>query len=199
MPNQALELVPQALPDVVANFIDGGHLIKTQRRLFAPQIDFHRLAQTMANGQANVRTYYYDCLPDQSPDADAAYNKWAQHRRQFIMGLQTIAGFELRLGTLGKHVCRNCCDAVDCQKQVDTQLAADVTLLSAKRLITKAYLFAGDSDFVPVVRMAQAQRVFVHLFYGYRASTDLIAACDTATAVSLGFFQRLRRLPAADA
>lgn len=54
----------------IAVFIDGGYLAKVLREEFGNvRIDFGQLAERVAGGIDILRTYYYDCMPYQSPVA----------------------------------------------------------------------------------------------------------------------------------
>jgi uncharacterized LabA/DUF88 family protein len=176
--------------DTIANFIDGAHLYKTLRHYHAPRFDFARLASEMANRKAAAATFYYDC-PGWRGLSGTECSVWAEKQDRFLTALSHIPNFQVRLGKLSPQTCCECGHAVYRQKQVDTQIAVDLVVLAVKGQITRASLFAGDSDFIPAVYAAQAHGCRVHLFHGPRTSADLIDACDAVTAVSAGFFSRL--------
>jgi hypothetical protein len=51
----------------IAIFIDGAYLAKVLREFGEPKISFDALVKRVTAGADLLRTYYYDCLPYQSP------------------------------------------------------------------------------------------------------------------------------------
>lgn len=49
------------------------------------------------------------------------------------------------------------------QKGVDMKIGLDVTLLATKRLVDKVIMITGDSDFIPVMKLARREGLKVYL------------------------------------
>lgn len=65
--------------------------------------------------------------------------------QSFTNRLRRLARFEVRLGKLAYRGLDASNSPIFEQKRVDSMLAVDLVLLSAKRVIQKAVLFTGDS------------------------------------------------------
>ena len=70
------------------------------------------------------------------------------------------------------------------QKRVDIALAADLVRLSCGRMIGKAVIVTGDSDFLPAIEAAKDAGVLVTLFYSESSIHDeLLSAVDERTPI----------------
>ena len=77
----------------------------------------------------------------------------------FFTALQDLPSFEPRFGKQRPRA------GGFIQKGVDILLAIDLVRLSSKGQIQKAFLIAGDGDFVPVVKTAKDEGVSVKLYH----------------------------------
>jgi uncharacterized LabA/DUF88 family protein len=172
----------------VAIFVDGGYLDYVLRAFKNPKVAFDKLAAALASPDELLRTYYYHCLPYQSPTpTPQEANRFAAKQR-FFHALRRLDRFEVREGKLefrgrdqatGKPIFE--------QKRVDIQLAVDLVLLATKRQITRAVVLTGDSDFLPAVQAAKNEGVLIHLYHGTgenQPHRDLWDVADSRTEIT---------------
>jgi uncharacterized LabA/DUF88 family protein len=177
-----------------AIFIDGAYLQFVLKEEFSsPKIDFHLLAQKVAGGREILRTYYYDCLPYQSPNPTKEENERFGKKQRFFSALEKNPRFQVRQGRLefrgrdAKGV------PIFEQKRVDILMGVDLALLAAKHQITDAIVIAGDSDFLPAIEAAKSEGVVIHLFHGKSPHRDLMAVCDERTKIEQPFIDSILR------
>ena len=172
------------MPDRVGIFIDGAYLDNILRNEWNNRrINFRALSESVAGGMDILRTYYYHCLPYQSPNpTDHEINRYASKRRFFAV-LENLPLYTVRLGRLALQGNREDGSPIFAQKRVDILLGVDMVLLSAKGHICEAILIAGDSDFVPAVEAAKSEGVIVRLFHGNKSTVhnDLLKQVDDRT------------------
>jgi uncharacterized LabA/DUF88 family protein len=167
----------------VAIFIDGGYVDKIRRYEFNNVEIAYRdlsiwIAQRIHADTDILRTYYYHCLPYQSDpptQVEAARFGAAQN---FFEALCRLPRFEVRLGRLARRGPNRNGDYFFEQKMVDTLLSIDLVRLSAKSSITHAAIVAGDSDFVPAIRIARDEGISTWLFHGQRIHNTLWNIAD---------------------
>lgn len=139
---------------------DNGYLSAILRDEFGEVIvDYHKLSETVCKGYHRLRTYIYDCMPYQAdPPTDDQKTLYAG-KQKFFQALQKLPSFEPRFGRQrprpGGYV----------QKGVDVLLAVDLVRLSSKGQIQKAFLIAGDGDYVPAVKTAKDEGVSVTMYH----------------------------------
>lgn len=173
----------------IAIFIDGGYLDKISKKYGFP-VDFNRLSQEMANGKEILRTYYYNCLPYQgSPPSQEEKERFSKAQK-FYKALERLPRYEVREGRLAKR------GAEFEQKGIDTLLSIDLVNLAASGKISDAVLLAGDSDFLPAVKVAKDHGVNIFLYhsrdkYDYHESLWLI--CDERIAIDSAFLDKVKR------
>jgi len=180
----------------VAIFIDGAYLDYTLRDEFqCARIDYSALAKYLACGIDILRTYYYHCLPYQSPHPTEEEARRFGAAQKFFDTLRRLPRFEVRLGTLALRGRDETGQPIFVQKQVDILLGVDLVLLAAKHQITHAALLGGDSDFLPAISAAKAEGVLIHLFHGtvYKPHVSLWDACDERTPLTQDLIDSLRR------
>jgi uncharacterized LabA/DUF88 family protein len=172
----------------VAIFVDGGYLDYVLRTFKNPKIAFDKLAIALAAPDELLRTYYYHCLPYQSPtptheDADRFAGK-----QRFFHALSRLDRFEVREGKLAfRGFDKETGKPIFEQKRVDIKLAVDLVLLATKRQITRAALLTGDSDFLPAVQAAKNEGVLIHLYHGTgenQPHRDLWDVADSRTEIT---------------
>lgn len=155
-----------------AIFIDGGYLSKVLKEDFSSQkINFGELSNLLAKGESILRTYYYNCLPYKpqkpTPDEVARYS----NMQRFFEALKRIDRYEVREGKLEFRGYNSTHHPIFVQKRVDSLLACDLVLLSAKQRISKAIILTGDSDFIPAIAIAKNEGVEIEIVYGPTAQT----------------------------
>ena len=174
--------------DKAAVFIDGGYLAKVLKDFGEPKIDFLRMSDFFCEkaGAERFRTYYYFCMPYQSPQPTQEERERYMRADKFINYLKKLPRFEVRLGKLGRRTyrCSNCgSSSIEYeQKRADNLLTVDLVGLSWRGVIQKAILLTGDSDFVPAVQEAKRADVLVTIWYARTRNCtihdELYAECD---------------------
>lgn len=80
------------------------------------------------------------------------------------------------------------------QKRVDIALAVDLVRLSCGRMIQKAVIVTGDSDFVPAIEAAKEAGVLVTLYYSPTSIHDeLLSAVDECTIINQDLIYEVAR------
>lgn len=157
----------------VAIFIDEGYLNKALESLGRPRLDYGRFIEAIQGEMPLLRTYYYYCMPYQSPVPTSDERNMYQAKLSFVRYLSRLPRFELRQGRLIKR------GNEYVQRRVDIMLASDLVRLTVGGQIKEAVLVAGDSDFVPAISIAKDAGVLVTLCYAPGAAHDeLLDACD---------------------
>ena len=73
-------------------------------------------------------------------------------------------------------------------------LGLDLILLAAKRLISQAFLIAGDSDLIPAINAAKNEGVTVYLVHGSSCHDDLLDEADERIRITQSLIGSARRL-----
>lgn len=93
------------------------------------------------------------------------------------------------------------------QKGVDILLAIDMIRLSSKNQIHKAFLIAGDADYVPVVKASKDEGVSVTLYHSgamqtaadgklrKKYSDELWQACDERKVITQALIDKAKLPP----
>jgi uncharacterized LabA/DUF88 family protein len=163
----------------IAIFIDGAYLQYILKEEFSSaKIDFGLLSQKLAGGKEILRTYFYDCLPYQSPTPTAEERERFGRKQRFFAALERNSRFQVRQGRLEFRGKDDKGNSIFEQKRVDILMGVDLALLAAKHQITDAAIIAGDSDFLPAIEAAKTEGVVVHLYHGRFPHRDLMASCD---------------------
>jgi uncharacterized LabA/DUF88 family protein len=166
--------------------IDNGYLSAILRDEFASvRVDYLKLSDTICRGYHRLRTYVYDCMPYQADPPTEEQKQLYAGKQKFFQALSKLPSFEPRFGRqrprAGGYI----------QKGVDVLLAVDLVRLSSKGQIQKAFLIAGDGDYVPAVKTAKDEGVSVTMYHsgafqrdadGHmhpKYSNELWDACDT--------------------
>jgi uncharacterized LabA/DUF88 family protein len=184
--------------DRVAIFIDGAYAQRIVADEFnRVQIDFGKMADSMAGSDNILRTYYYNCLPYQSRQPTEEEKNRYDNSRRFYHALAMLPRFEVRLVRLEFRGTDNSGNPIFEQKRVDILLGVDLVQLAAKGHIQTAILLAGDSDFVPAVAVAKSEGVLVRLFHGTNCHTDLLREVDERVRIDQGFVNTIMRTPPA--
>jgi uncharacterized LabA/DUF88 family protein len=142
----------------IAIFIDGGYLAKVLKNNNI-SIDFCLLSNELCQGKENLRSYYYNCLPYQSNPPSQEEKERFSKAQKFHYALERLPRYEVKEGTLAKR------GTELEQKGIDTLLSIDLVNLAASGKISDAVLLAGDSDFIPAIKVAKEHGVNVFLYY----------------------------------
>jgi len=150
-----------------AVFIDAGYLVKVLKEFnLLKKINYHQLV-TWACGEDNLlRTYYYDCLPYQSPIPTEKEKDQMSKAQRFFAALESGDRFTIRQGRLELRGYDDKGSPIFAQKRIDLQLGIDMVSLIVKRQVEVVLIITGDSDFVPAVQFAQQEGVIVRLVHG---------------------------------
>jgi uncharacterized LabA/DUF88 family protein len=148
--------------------IDNGYLSAILRDEFgSARVDYLKLSDTICKGYYRLRTYIYDCLPYQgNPPTEEQKTLYAGKVR-FFNALSKLPSIEPRFGKQRPR------GNVFIQKGVDVLLAVDLVRLASKGQIQKAFIIAGDGDFVPAVKAAKDDGVSVKLYHSGVFQTTL--------------------------
>jgi uncharacterized LabA/DUF88 family protein len=153
----------------------------------------------------NYRVYFYDCKPcsEQTsfPISHEAYNfeTTPQHAKgtNLIKEIKMLPFFAVREGMLSFNgwTLKPCCYgrnplADDCftpnlkQKGVDIKIGLDVAWVSFNHIANNIIMITGDSDFIPVIKTARRNGVFVYLFtLGHNVKHELLENADVVQEV----------------
>ncbi len=164
----------------LAIFMDGGYVDKIARRVAGVSVDYGKLVKAVHDAISDstpepvdlLRTFWYYCAPYQSnPPSEDEKSRYANFRK-FERALMSLPRFEVRLGRLQHQGLHPDGNPKFGQKQVDLLLGLDIALLSGKQQITHAALLAGDSDFVPALKLVKQEGVSAWLFHGPAIAPD---------------------------
>lgn len=172
-----------------AVFIDGAYLTKILDVDFGkPKIDLARFSDILCGKNERLRTYYYNCMPYQScPPTEEERRRFAAMDK-FVYTLKKLPRFEVKLGRLG------CIGGEFIQKRVDIALAVDLVRLTCGRMIGKAVIVTGDSDFVPAIEAAKESGVLVVLYYSASSIHDeLLSAVDESVVIDESLIKHVER------
>lgn len=181
----------------LAIFLDGGYLDRVLKDLNSSRISYerlaHHIAETVYPGIDLLRTYYYNCPPYQSSPPTEEEKQRISKKQAFYEALQRLPRFEVRMGRLAKRTEPDGTVRFE-QKLVDVLLSVDLVLLSATRQITHAAIIAGDSDFIPAIKVAKNNGVAVWLFHGPQAHLhrDLWNVADERVLMDEDFFRLIQ-------
>lgn len=146
----------------VAVLIDEGYFSAITRKFFnKARVDFLKFSDLLCQGCYRVITYYYTCMPYQSPTPTLEESKRYANKDRFINAIRKLERFEVRLGRLVKR------DNGFRQKGVDVQFVLDLSNLCNNHMIDKAVIVSGDSDFVPAVKDANEKGVITQNVFHY--------------------------------
>lgn len=168
---------------IVAVFIDGAYLDNVIRHEFQGQrVNYFSLARDIVESTGKekeiLRIYYYHCLPYQeSPPTDEQSERFGQ-MQSFFRALQRTSKFEVRQGRVAFRGIDSRGRPIYEQKRVDLMLGLDLAILATKRLITQAFIIAGDSDLIPAICAAKAEGVTLYLVHGSTCHDDLLDEAD---------------------
>ena len=176
-----------------AVFIDGGYLTKVLRHNFnSARIDYHAFARWAASDDL-LRTYYYDCLPWQSPEPTSEEQQRFGNTQRFFASLRAGERMTVREGRLERRTVAGG-SSYFVQKRVDLQIGLDIATLIAKGKVATIVLVAGDSDLLPAVEHAKHEGVIVRLVHGPYSTyhLDLWQAADERIEIDMSIIEKTR-------
>lgn len=149
-------------------FIDGGYLRECLKKRWGDDkfnaggleqhlISFFRGPPLLVAHAELVRTYYYDAIVNESQ------KETRDEQKEFFKSLRTISFLETRLGQLVKS------EKGNRQKGVDILMAIDMLSKAYENHYDVSVLFAGDADFVELVKAVKdaGKRVFGAYIVGH--------------------------------
>ena len=119
-----------------------------------------------------IRSYYYDTEPfgdtKERPDGvsvDFSADHRFKHMKQLLDGLRGNNWIAVRLGELRFRGWQNAAGRKPApefsQKGVDMKIGLDIAWIATKRIADIIVLVAGDTDFIPAMKLARTEGVVV--------------------------------------
>ena len=103
--------------------------------------------------------------------------------------MRSASGFHVIEGITRKNAKRNE------QKGVDVNIAVDMLMHTYRKNMDKAYIFTGDSDFIPLVKSLIIEGMYVTLIYDKKStSNDLLLEVDDKIVFDFDSLSRLINL-----
>lgn len=179
--------------------IDNGYLSAILRDEFnSTRIDYLALSEEISRGFLRLRTYVYDALPYQANPPTPYQSQLLASKQRFFYSIGQLPSFDVRFGKQRPR------GTVYVQKGVDILLAIDMIRLSSKQQIHKAFLIAGDADYVPVVKASKDEGVSVTLYHSgaiqttadgrqhKKYSDELWQACDERKEITQALVDKVK-------
>lgn len=157
-------------------FIDGGCLRSAVRKIcadiFGDEGAYEPHVQSLAAG-SYAKVFYYDAVSGKAHnEAQAAYEARVQPEHERFAKIQSLDRVHVQLGQIVGKDKR--------QKGVDVRLAVDMMSHAFRGNISRATLFAGDADFVPLIKALVNHGLHVTLWHPPQANAELRGAADSA-------------------
>lgn len=177
-----------------AVFIDGGYLDKILIEEFnSIRIDFDKLSRLLSADYDLLRTYYYTCEPYQSDPPTPEEKQRLSNAQKFHYALTKIPNFQLRFGKLYFGGLKENYEPIFYQKRVDVLLSIDIVSLSEKRSIDTAIILAGDSDFIPAIKLVKNIGIRTILYCGQNVHEELKNNSDLVINITNEMILNIRR------
>jgi uncharacterized LabA/DUF88 family protein len=155
------------MPSRVAIFVDGGYFDHVLNDLgLVGRLDYGAFFDRLCGSTEMLRAHYYHCLPYQPAQPNAADSERFARMESFLNALDRVPRTTVRKGKLEYRGQGRDNRPIFVQKRVDSLIATDLVLLSAKHLITEAVIVTGDSDLLPPIQIAKDEGVVVRLAHG---------------------------------
>ena len=160
-------------------FIDGGCLRSSVRTickdLFADEHAYRPLLPNLAG--AFDKVFYYDAVSGREHgESQEVYAARVEPEHERFAQFQALDRVHVALGKIVGKDRR--------QKGVDVRLAVDMMTHAFRGKISRATLFAGDADFLPLVQALVSEGLHVTLWHPPQANKDLKGAADSNRAFS---------------
>ncbi|MGR9465914.1 NYN domain-containing protein [Rhizobium leguminosarum] len=155
-------------------FIDGGCLNASVRKIcqevFGDPNRYRAHIPSFAGGFDKI--FYYDAVSaKEHGENDAAYEARVQPEHDRFAKIQALDRVHVALGHIVGSNRR--------QKGVDVRLSVDMMTYAFRGTISKATLFAGDADFVPLIEALVREGLHITLWHPDQANERLRGAADT--------------------
>lgn len=191
-----------------AIMIDGGFLRKKYHAAFKKNISASKIKDFVdgiikRSGICETdtyRVYFYDCKPCDAKTNYPISNKaldltlTPQYKESLklindIRGLDFFAVREGQISFSGWKLKKKCYKETSytddsfnldlAQKGVDIKIGLDIAWISYNNISERILLVTGDSDFIPAIKTARRNGIFVHLFtLGHHVKDDLKLNAD---------------------
>jgi uncharacterized LabA/DUF88 family protein len=143
--------------------------------LFGNPTEYHPFISTMSGASITSTVYdkvfYYDAVTGKEHgENQATYEARVQPEHDRFAKIQALDRVHIALGKIVGPNRR--------QKGVDVQLAVDMMTHAFRGNITKATLFAGDADFIPLIKALVGEGLHVTLWHPPQANLELKGAAD---------------------
>jgi uncharacterized LabA/DUF88 family protein len=136
--------------------------------------------------------YKSGMLPSDPPTDEE--NKAYNNAQRFYSGYLTkLSRFEVKFGQLSYRGKDQQGKPILQQKRVDLMLGLDLALLATKGRITHAAVIAGDSDFIPAIKVAKDEGVLIHLYHGMKPHNQLVEEVDERQVIDQNFLADILR------
>lgn len=157
-------------------FVDGGCLRASVKNIchevFGDAGAYQPHIPSLARGGTFDKVFYYDAVPGKAYDeGHAAYESRVQPDHDRFEKIQSFDRVHVALGKLVGPSNR--------QKGVDVRLAVDMMTHAFRGNISKATLFAGDADFVPLIKSLVSEGLHVTLWHPPQANAELKGSADS--------------------
>ena len=159
------------MPSRVAVFVDGGYFDHVLRDLkLIGKLDYGAFFARLCGDTEMMRAHYYHCLPYQFAEPTAEDAERFSRMEKFLASLDRLPRTTVRKGMLAFRGRGQDGRPIFVQKRVDSLIATDLVMLSAKHLITEAVIVTGDSDLLPPIQIAKDEGVVVRLAHGLKSN-----------------------------
>jgi len=130
------------------------------------------MASPPMSGLGYDKIFYYDAVPGKAHgESQVDYEARVQQDHDRFAKIQALDRFHVALGKIVGADRR--------QKGVDVQLAVDMMTHAFRGTITRATLFAGDADFIPLIKALVSEGLHVTLWHPPQANNELKGAADS--------------------
>ena len=181
-------------PSRVAVFIDNSNIYKILKELkkldkqWVCSYNPLNLAQKLSGNRTLVGTYFY-CTPPpsymlQTPEGKRAYSI----QTRYYTEIQKLPGIEVRFGDLQMS------EQPPKEKNLDTQLTANMIQFAAENKFDTAILVASDRDYIGAIKPTKesfGKKVEVLYFKGH-VSASLWQIADVPRKARPKFFEQLK-------
>jgi uncharacterized LabA/DUF88 family protein len=190
-----------------AVMIDGAFIRKKFRSSMKKDILAHDVERIVNNifdmnhiSDSSYRVYFYDCKPCSEKTSYPITHKPCHFEEspQYAKGIKLIRdikllpffavregilsfnGWTLKPSCYGTNPLTDACFTPNLkQKGVDIKIGLDVAWISFNHIARNIILITGDSDFVPIIKTARRNGVFVYLFtLKHNVKQELIENAD---------------------
>lgn len=161
-------------------FIDGGCLRSAVRAMCKEVFEDENAYQPLVQGLVGSfdKVFYYDAVSGRNHgEGQEDYSARVEPEHERFAQVQALDRVHVALGHVVGYNRR--------QKGVDVRLAVDMMTHAFRGKISRATLFAGDADFVPLLRALVSEGLHVTLWHPPQANKELKGAADTTRAFDM--------------